>query len=106
MPYSIFSLKIPLGRQHLYKSLTAAAAAALVAGLATGLAFGAPEGTAGIPSASAAKDDPRPGPANGAAACSQHAWPDYEPRCLFDATRSVGDVRKVRVIIMDGRKTQ
>jgi hypothetical protein len=89
-----------------YKSSIAAAAAALVAGLATGLAFGAPEVKAGIPSASAAKDEPRPDLANIAAACSQHAWPDYEPRCLFDTTRSVGDVRKVRVIIMDGRKTQ
>ena len=90
----------------MYKSVIAAAAAALVAGLATSLAFGAPEVKSGVPPASAAKDDPRPGPATGAAACSQHAWPDYEPRCLFDTTRSVGDVRRVRVIIMDGRKTQ
>lgn len=90
----------------MYKSFLAAAAVALVAGLATGLAFGAPEVKAGIPSASAANDDPRPGLASAAAACSQHAWPDYEPRCLFDTTRSVGDVHKVRVIIMDGRKTQ
>jgi hypothetical protein len=85
----------------MYKSLIAVAAAALVAGLATGLASGAPEVKAGIPSPPAARDDPRL-----ATACSQHAWPDYEPRCLFDTTRSVGDVRKVRIIIMDGRKTQ
>jgi hypothetical protein len=90
----------------MYKSVIAAAAATLVAGLATGLAFGAPEVRAGIPSASAAKDDPGPGLANAAAVCSQHAWPHYEPRCLFDTTRAVGDVHKVRVIIMDGRKTQ
>jgi hypothetical protein len=90
----------------MYKSSIAAAAAALIAGLATGLAFGAPESTAVIPSASAATDEPRSGLANGAAACSQHAWPHYEPRCLFDATRSAGDVHKVRVITMDGRKTQ
>jgi hypothetical protein len=90
----------------MYKSFLAAAAVALVAGLATGPALGAPEVRAGTPSASAAKDDPRPGLANAATACSQHAWPDYEPRCLFDTTRSVGDVHKVRVIIMDGRKTR
>jgi hypothetical protein len=88
----------------MYKSAIAAAAAVLVAGLAASLALGAPETTTGAPSASPAKDDTHAGLANEAAACSQHAWPDYEPRCLFDTTRSVGDVRKVRVIIMDGRK--
>jgi hypothetical protein len=90
----------------MYKSFIAAAAATLIAGLATCSASGAPEVKAAIPAASAAKDDPGRGLVNGAAACSQHAWPDYEPRCLFDTARSVGDVRKVRVIIMDGRKTQ
>ena len=90
----------------MYKPVIAAAAAALVAGLAASLAFGAPEVTTGTPSASPAQDDPIAGFATGAAACSQHAWPAYEPRCLLDTTRSVGDVRKVRVIIMDGRKTQ
>jgi len=88
----------------MYKPFIAAAAAALVAGLATDLALRAPEVTAGISSRSAAQDDPRLSFANIAGACSQQAWPDYEPRCLFDATRSVGDVQKVRVIIMG--KTQ
>ena len=87
----------------MYKSTIVAAP---VAGLAAGLAFGAPEVKTGTLSAAPAQDNPTAGVATGAAACSQHAWPNYEPRCLFDSTGSVGDVRKVRVIIMDGRKTQ
>jgi hypothetical protein len=98
MPYSNYFFENTGGGLKMYKPFIAAAAAALV--LATGLAFAAPEVTAGIPSA------PGPALANAAAACPQHAWPDYEPRCLFDTTRSAGDDHKVRVIIMDGRKTQ
>jgi hypothetical protein len=34
------------------------------------------------------------------AACSSTAWPDYEPRCLFDLRRPFGKVPAVRIIAL------
>ena len=95
----------------MYKSIIAVAAAALVAGLATFPTLGVPAVRAETPSALPAIDAPATadhlaGPGMAAAACSLHAWPNYEPRCMFDATRSVGDARKVRVIVLERRETR
>ena len=86
----------------MYKSIIAVAAAALIAGIATFPMLGAPADKAETPAAPLATDalataDRLAGPGMAAAACSQDAWPNYEPRCMVDA-RSAGDVRKVRVI--------
>jgi len=34
------------------------------------------------------------------AACSQHGWPNYEPKCQFDGREPVGKARIVRVIAL------
>jgi hypothetical protein len=99
----------------MYKSIIAVAAVALLVGLAMFLMF-MPDVKADTPSAPPAIAAPAigvtaiadhlAGPEMAAAACSQDAWPNYEPRCLFDATRSVGNVRKVRVISLVRRETR
>jgi hypothetical protein len=33
-------------------------------------------------------------------ACSVHAWPNFEPKCQFDAREPAGDARTVRVIAL------
>ena len=33
-------------------------------------------------------------------ACSQHAWPNYEPKCQFDIREPSGEARTVRVIAL------
>ena len=34
------------------------------------------------------------------AACSSHAWPNYEPSCQFDTRRPFGEMRTVRIIAL------
>jgi len=33
-------------------------------------------------------------------ACSVHAWPNFEPKCQFDAREPAGEARTVRVIAL------
>ena len=33
-------------------------------------------------------------------ACSAHAWPNFEPKCQFDAREPAGEARTVRVIAL------
>ena len=33
-------------------------------------------------------------------ACSQHAWPNFEPRCQLDSREPAGEARTVRVIAL------
>jgi uncharacterized membrane protein len=33
-------------------------------------------------------------------ACSQHGWPNYEPKCQFDVREPAGEARTVRVIAL------
>jgi hypothetical protein len=33
-------------------------------------------------------------------ACSQHGWPNYEPKCQFDGREPTGKARTVRVIAL------
>jgi hypothetical protein len=35
------------------------------------------------------------------AACSRHAWPYYEARCLHDSSRNAGRARPVRIVSTD-----
>jgi hypothetical protein len=37
----------------------------------------------------------------GGAACSSRSWPNYDQACQFDFRRSVHDVRKVRVLVLE-----
>ena len=34
------------------------------------------------------------------AACSQHSWPNYEPKCQFDGREPSGKARTIRVIAL------
>jgi hypothetical protein len=34
------------------------------------------------------------------AACSQHNWPNFEAKCLFDARQNAGEARGVRIIAL------
>jgi hypothetical protein len=111
--HGVFSvlLKILLSRGlEMYKTILAVAVVALLAGLATFLMFVPDVKAATFPAPPAieapAMADHLAGPEMAAATCSQDAWPNYEPRCLFDATHSLGDVRKVRIINLVRRETR
>jgi hypothetical protein len=90
----------------MFKSFIVSAGTALAVGLAMFFGFGVPEAEAGEPSSPPVKAVQVAPLEVGASACSQRAWPNYEPRCLFDATRPVGEVRAVRVITLDRGATQ
>jgi hypothetical protein len=85
-------------------AITAISAAVLAAGLLAGL----PPISAFAPNAKAAEID-RPHftkgdrlPAFvGGAACSSRSWPNYDQACQFDFRRSINDVRKVRVVVLE-----
>jgi len=33
-------------------------------------------------------------------ACSQHGWPNFEPKCQFDSREPAGEARAIRVIAL------
>jgi hypothetical protein len=75
----------------MFRSILITTAAALLAGL-TAFAL------SGVP---AAKSETATALPETGTACSQHAWPNYEPRCMFDATRPAGETRTIRIISLD-----
>jgi len=75
------------------------AIAAAIAGVVVFLTTVAPRATApegALPQASA-KGSRLPLALKGAT-CSEHGWPDYEPRCQFDFREPANDGQMVRVI--------
>jgi hypothetical protein len=70
-------------------AITAAPAARAVNGTAAGLALSQLTG----------KADRLRVPVKGAA-CSQHNWPNFEARCLFDVRQDAGEARPVRIIAL------
>lgn len=82
-------------------------AAALVAGVIAFAITAAPAANDHAANSHAAKQAPPPYakahrlrvPVKGNA-CSLHGWPDFEPKCQFDAREATGDARTVRVIAL------
>jgi hypothetical protein len=96
-----------MDRDNMFKQIMRIAAAALVAGA---IAFAitvapaandheakqGPEATQALPFA---KADRLRVPLKGAA-CSLHAWPNFEPKCQFDKREPANEARTVRVIAL------
>jgi hypothetical protein len=82
-----------------YKLLSAICAAALAAAAVIVLPGVSPEVEARTP-APAVKGDRLDAPLTGAA-CSEQAWPYYEPSCLRDRNRPHAQPRTVRVVTTD-----
>jgi hypothetical protein len=89
----------------MFKPIVRMAAAALVAG-AVALAITAAPAANGAAVAQEAKQVQTPAKADRlrvpvkGTACSVHAWPNFEPKCQFDAREPAGEARTVRVIAL------
>jgi hypothetical protein len=90
----------------MFKPTARIAAVVLVAGIialaiAVAPAAHAVDGTAVKPALSqlAGKADRLRVPVKGTA-CSQHNWPNFEAKCLFDARQDAGSARPVRIIAL------
>jgi hypothetical protein len=87
----------------MFKPITALAAIALIAG-AVAVSGLTAKVEASTPPAAAKGDrlDIRPtGPA-----CSQHAWPYYEAKCMRDRMQPLRQAREVRLVSVERRPTQ
>jgi hypothetical protein len=88
---------------RMFKSIIRMAVAATIAGLFVFVASAAPRtnvsvDTRPLPQVSA-KGDRLPLHVKGAA-CSRHAWPNFEQRCQFDFRNPDSEARTVRVIAL------
>jgi hypothetical protein len=90
----------------MFKPIARMAAAVLVAGAIALAVTAAPaaravNGTAAKPVLSqlTGKADRLRVPVRGAA-CSQHNWPNFEAKCLFDVRQNAGEARAVRIIAL------
>lgn len=87
----------------MFKPITALAAVALIGGAITVSALTA-KVEASTPSAAVKGDrlDIRPT----GTACSQHAWPYYEAKCMRDRMQPFRQARDVRLVSVERRPTQ
>jgi hypothetical protein len=88
---------------RIYKPIIRMAVAAAIAGLFVFVESAAPKAnvsvdTRALPQASA-KSDRLPLHVKGAA-CSQHAWSNFEQRCQFDIRNPESEARTVRIIAL------
>jgi hypothetical protein len=58
-----------------------------------------PAPSQGFTSQGFTKADRLPVPIKGIG-CSQHAWPNIDPKCQYDLRKPAGDVRAVRIIAL------
>jgi hypothetical protein len=97
----------PIIRIAVFKPVYRIAAATLVAGAIAFAVTAAPaaveheakQGQDAEQPQTVAKADRLRVPVKGTA-CSAHAWPNFEPKCQFDAREPAGEARTVRVIAL------
>src|SRR5258705_8474604 len=93
---------VEVGGRPMDKPIWEIVAAALVAGAVSVFpGLGAVEARTPAPVVKGDRLDIRPL----GTACSQQAWPYFEPSCLRDRTRSTGRARTVKIVTTDGMNT-
>jgi hypothetical protein len=92
---------MPISKTPISRTLWAIAAAAFGAAVILALPGFSPPVEAGIGVSSPAVQSSRPDLRPTGPACSQHAWPYYEPQCLRDSRNADGRARPVRIVSTD-----